>query len=186
MGGFQTQVEGRENSQKACHGPEYAADSCQSHVSRMRVILQRGVAVVKGREEEEEEKALSLVLIYFSFLSHCLLITLSLTFYSPRTHSPQTHVNNSCYQADPPLQTLPSFLRILFVCHFLDLPPTTHHPNPYHPNAINLCFSTSDWENEFHVLFKYTVPCTHAHIPIPVCFQCSVKTEFKSLLCSVD
>lgn len=45
------QREGRENSHME---DVYAADSCQSRVRGIRVIFQRGVAMVKGTEEEED------------------------------------------------------------------------------------------------------------------------------------
>lgn len=118
---FQTRR--RAYSNKDC---VYAADSCQSNVRGIGVILQKGITVVKGTEEEEE-RTLSLFLIYCSSLSPCLLIMLSLTFYSPHTH-----VNNFCYHADPRLQMVPSWksdVLLLIVCHW-----------PYHSSVNNPCF----------------------------------------------
>lgn len=62
-------------------------------------------------------------------LSHLLLLSVSLSAYRAlsdflfSTHSPLRLTWITRYQADPPLQKLPSFPGILIVCHFLDLPP---------------------------------------------------------------
>lgn len=83
-------------------GTRSRADRCQS-----RLILQRTVAVVKSRAEEEEKEALSLFLIYRFTLSPCLLITPSLPFRCIAHRLPRLMWRNFGCQADPQLQTLP-------------------------------------------------------------------------------
>lgn len=120
-GWFPVPAEGRENRPEECAS---VADSCHSRVSGMRVLLQRGVAAAKGRGGKPCTPPLSLFLIY-----HSSLVSLSsyqaLSDFLFSTLSPQTHINNSSYHADPSTSNAPfpswgSDALLLIVCHFLD------------------------------------------------------------------
>lgn len=83
---------------------------------QLPITFQQDERVGRRRRRRPFIPPLSLVLIY------CLLVWLSLCDFLFSTPSPQTHLNNSSYQADPRLQTLPSspsHVLLLIVWHIL-------------------------------------------------------------------
>ncbi len=98
----------------------------------------------------------------FSFAaphSPCLVIALSLTFYSPHSLLRRAWITlviklTLDFRRSP--LSWESDVLLLIVCHFLDIFP------PYHSNSINSCFSTSGRENEFHAGCCSNIQCKHA------------------------
>lgn len=111
-GWFPVTAEGRENSQEECVS---AADSCQSRVSERRGGGGRG----RG-----PSFLLYLSLIYRSSLSPCLVIALSLTFYSPHSLLRLTWITLLIkLTLDFKLPSWESDVLRLIVCHCLDFSP---------------------------------------------------------------
>lgn len=119
----------------------------------------------------------SLPYLSFSFtaplLSPCLVIALTLTFHSPAL-SPQTHVNNSRYQADPQLQTLSflpgnqmysSLLFAIFKIYFSLIVPTPSirvflppgRENEFHAGCCSNIYSVHNTHMHFHVYCQPSV-----------------------------
>ena len=131
----------------------------------------------KARRRRPSIPPLSLSLIHCLSLSPCLVRAPTDFLFS--VYSPQTHVNNSCYRADPRLQTLPSWdsdVLLLIVCHFPDLLLS------YHSNAINSFVATPGTENEFRA--ECNIQCKHAPMHVPVYLQpcLSKQSEIRSAL----
>lgn len=131
--------------------------TCQSHPSERW----------KARRKRRRRPYLS-----FSFTAPlCLLVCLSRSLWLPILHtlSPQTHVNNSCYQVDPRLQTPPSFLGIRCTppyCMPLFAPP--HLSFQCHQSMF------------FYLRQRKWISCvvqTHAHIHIPVVGSAWIRSD---------
>lgn len=109
-----------------------------SHVSVGWEASFRGAAVATDEEKEQEETFNSSLIS----LSHLPPFSLSgyraLSDFLFSALSPQIHMNNSSYLADPRLQTLPSFLRSRSTPPYC-LPVSTLFSTPYRSSAIISC-----------------------------------------------